>query len=107
MRTKKSVPARPKAESEFDTMVVMVLYIANGGPNSRQAVANLSAICQEHLQDKFRLEIVDVLQYPQRALTDGILVTPSLSKLSPAPAATVVGNLSDRGIVLRTLGIKT
>jgi circadian clock protein KaiB len=87
------------------TAVVMVLYITDSGPNSLRAVANLEAICKEHLQDNFRLEIIDVLEYPLRALADGIVVTPSLAKLSPLPTATVVGNLSDRSGVLRALGI--
>jgi circadian clock protein KaiB len=87
------------------TAVVMVLYITDSGPNSVRAVANLDAICKEHLQDNFRLEIIDVLQHPLRALADGIVVTPSLAKLSPLPAATVVGNLSDKSGVLRALGI--
>ena len=87
------------------TAVVMVLYITDSGPNSVRAVANLEAICKEHLRDNFRLEIIDVLEYPLRALSDGIVVTPSLAKLFPLPAATVVGNLSDRSGVLRALGI--
>ncbi len=87
------------------TAVVMVLYITDSGPNSVRAVANLEAICKEHLQDNFRLEIIDVLQYPLRALADGIVVTPSLAKLFPLPTATVVGNLSDKSDVLRALGI--
>jgi circadian clock protein KaiB len=85
--------------------VVMVLYITDSGPNSVRAVANLDAICKEHLQENFRLEIIDVLEYPQRALADGVVVTPSLAKLSPLPAATIVGNLSDKSGVLRALGI--
>jgi hypothetical protein len=57
------------------------------------------------LQGNFRLEIIDVLKYPLRALADGVVVTPSLAKLSPLPAATVVGNLSDKTGLLRVLGI--
>ena len=87
------------------TVVVMRLYIANNAPNSIRAVANLAAICKEHLEDKFKLEIIDVLEYPLRALADGILVTPSLAKLSPSPAAKIVGNLSDKSSVLQALGI--
>jgi len=87
------------------TVVVMRLYIANNAPNSVRAVANLAAICKEHLEDKFKLEIIDVLEYPLRALADGILVTPSLAKLSPSPAAKIIGNLSDKESVLQALGI--
>jgi circadian clock protein KaiB len=103
MGRNKQKPETPDAATA--TAVVMVLYITDSGPNSVRAIANLEAICKEHLQDNFRLEIIDVLQYPLRALADGIVVTPSLAKLSPSPAATVVGNLSDKSGVLRALGI--
>ena len=104
MRHKKRAPR--ESGPAATTVVVMCLYIANSAPNSIQAVANLEAICKEHLKDKFKLEVVDVLEYPLRALADGILVTPSLAKLSPSPAARIIGNLSDKGSVLRALGIR-
>ena len=44
------------------TVVVMRLYISDNAPNSLQAVANLAAICKEHLADKFKLEVIDVLE---------------------------------------------
>ena len=81
-------------------------YVASSAPNSVKAIANLEAICKEHLGSGFKLEIIDVLEFPQRALADGILVTPSLTKLSPPPRAKIVGNLSDRSNVLHALGIK-
>jgi circadian clock protein KaiB len=96
---------RAASEPGAATAVVMVLYITDSGPNSVRAVANLEAICRDHLKDNFRLEIIDVLKYPLRALADGVVVTPSLAKLFPLPVATVVGNLSDRSGVLRALGV--
>jgi circadian clock protein KaiB len=104
MARKKTNRAAPDAAAA--TVVVMVLYITESGPNSVRAIANLEAICEEHLKDNFRLEIVDVLEYPRRALADGIVVTPSLAKVSPLPTATVVGNLSDKSELLRALGIR-
>lgn len=103
MARKKPAPKTPVLAAA--TAVVMVLYITEDGPNSLLAVANLEAICKEHMQGKFKLEIIDVLQYPARALADGIIVTPSLTKLSPSPVAKIVGNLSDRISVLQALGI--
>ena len=41
---------------------------------------------------------------PLRALVEGILVTPTLVRLSP-PVRHIVGDLSDRAIVLRALGL--
>jgi circadian clock protein KaiB len=102
MRRKRRSTPDPAAT----TVIVMRLYIANNAPNSIQAVSNLEAICREHLKDAFKLEVIDVLEYPQRALADGVLVTPSLTRVSPSPVTRVVGNLSDKGRVLRALGIR-
>lgn len=88
------------------TVVVLRLYIAGSAPNSLQAIANLEAICQQYLKDSYKLQIVDVFEHPLRALADGVLVTPSLAKVSPRPGATIVGNLSDRRNVLLALGLK-
>ena len=104
MRRKKT-PDKSLA-SAVTIPVVMRLYVVNSAPNSLLAIANLAVICKEFLQDNFKLEIVDVLAEPLRALADGILVTPSLAKLSPAPAANIVGNLSDKSSVMRALGIR-
>jgi len=103
MARKNAAPAGPADATA--TAVTLVLYVANGGPNSVQAVANLEAICDTHLKGNFHLEIIDILEYPTRALADGIVVTPSLTKMSPSPTARVVGNLSDTGSVLRALGL--
>lgn len=90
---------------ELTSILSMRLYIAGSAPNSRQAIANLEAICREHLQGFYKLEIVDILEQPLRALAEGVLVTPSLNKLSPGPEVNLVGNLSDKDKVLSALGI--
>ncbi len=100
-------PRKGKATpAQYSTVVVLRLYVVGGAPNSIQAIANLEAICAEYLVDGHRLEVVDVLDNPRRAMAEGVLVTPSLAKLSPLPAAQVVGNLSDKKRVLLALGLK-
>jgi circadian clock protein KaiB len=91
--------------AQVTTVVVLRLYIAGGAPNSVQAIANLEAICREYLKDGYKLEVVDILEHPGRAMAEGVLVTPSLAKLSPRPTANVVGNLSDKTKVLLALGL--
>ena len=81
------------------------LYVADETPNSNRSRANLQSIGKEHLQDRYRTEVVDILQYPLRALSDGILVTPTLVRLSPLPVRTIVGDLSDVTAVLLALGL--
>ncbi len=85
---------------------MMRLFVAGQAPNSVQAIDNLKAICRQYLDHNYSLEIVDTLQDPFRALTDDVLITPTLVKLSPKPATKVAGNLSQRSAVLLALGIK-
>jgi circadian clock protein KaiB len=79
------------------------LYIAGNAPNSLLAIANTKAICDEHFRSEHEIEIVDLIEHPQRALADGIIVTPTLLKLSPPPVQRVIGNLSDTNQLLRAL----
>jgi circadian clock protein KaiB len=87
-----------------ETHLHLRLYIAGDAPNSLQARANLEAVCREYLPKEAKIEIVDILQHPERALADGVLLTPMLVKLAPAPTRRVIGNLSQRQAVLNALG---
>ena len=82
------------------------LYVAGDGPNSAQAIANLNALCRELLAERHEIEVVDVLRDPQRALADGVLLTPMLLKLSPAPIRKIIGNLNQRNPILQALGVR-
>ena len=81
------------------------IYHAAGAPNSVQALANLYAICRKHFPESYRIEVIDVLQEPLRALAEAIFVTPTVVKLSPAPEQQIIGNLSEEQEVLRALGL--
>jgi len=94
------------AEPPITTVVTMCLYVAGKAPNSIKAIANLETICRRYLKSGYKLEIVDVCEHPRRALSDGVMVTPSLSKMAPGPSASVIGNLSDTSSVLAALGLQ-
>jgi len=81
------------------------LYVADETPNSARAVANLQSVGNEYLQERYTLEVVDILQEPLRALTEGVLVTPTLVRLSPLPVRTIVGDLSELTAALLALGL--
>lgn len=83
------------------------LYVAGAGPNSALALENLNALCRDHLPERHEIEIVDVLRDPARALADGVILTPLLMKLSPAPILNIIGNLSQSKSVLLALKLST
>jgi circadian clock protein KaiB len=84
---------------------VFRLYLAGGAPNSVRAFANLYAICRKHFPESHRIEVIDVLKEPLRALAEAILVTPTVVKLSPLPEQQIIGDLSEEEEVLRALGL--
>jgi circadian clock protein KaiB len=84
--------------------VKLRLYVTGSAPNSIAALANMKAV-RAALDEDHELEIVDVLERPERALADDVLVTPTLLKLAPRPSCRIVGNLSNIHQVLSSLGI--
>jgi PAS domain S-box-containing protein len=85
--------------------LVLRLYVADLAPNSTRAHANLLALLDRAGTADYDLEVVDCFREPQRALGDGVLVTPTLAKIWPAPSETVIGTLSDARQVALTLGL--
>jgi len=81
--------------------------VAGDAQNSVQAVANLAAFCRAYLADRHEIEVVNVFQAPERALADGIFMTPALIKLAPPPIRRVVGTLSQTQPLLDALGLDT
>lgn len=87
------------------TLFKFRLYLSGNTPNSAEARANLGAMCRQHLQGRYKIEIVDVARHPNRALTEGIYMTPSLLKLEPSPVRMIVGTLSHPDLLLKALGL--
>lgn len=71
------------------------LYIAGQTARSLAALANLKKICDEHLEGRFRIEVIDLLERPQLAQGDQILALPTLVRKLPEPIRKLVGDLSD------------
>jgi len=59
----------------------------------------------EAFSESHRIEVIDVLKEPLRALAEAILVTPTLVKLSPLPEQQIIGDLSEEEEVFRALGL--
>ncbi len=104
---------RPSTAS-FETAVeranqeqyVLRLYIAGTTPASSRSVENLRAICEEHLQGRYELVVIDVFQQPELAKDQQIIAVPTLIKQLPAPLRRLVGDLSNEHRVLVGLNLK-
>ena len=81
------------------------LYVTGETPNSVIAIKNLKRIAADRLDQKYEIEIIDVIKHPQLAENDRILATPTLIKLLPPPLRRVIGDLSDVDNVLLGLDV--
>ena len=82
------------------------LYVAGQTPKSLTAFANLKKICEEHLEGKYRIEVVDLLKNPQLARGDQILAIPTLVRKLPQPIKKMLGDLSNTERVLVGLDLR-
>lgn len=71
------------------------LYTAGQSPKSVAAFRNLKRLCEEHLSDRYTIEVVDLMQNPRLAQEDQIVAIPTLVRRLPAPLRKIIGDLSD------------
>ena len=81
------------------------LYIAGKTPKSVSALNNLKRYCEEHLEGKYKIEVIDLLLHPQLAEGDQIFAVPTLVRKVPVPIRKIIGDLSNEEKVLVGLNI--
>lgn len=98
MSEEKIIPEGPAVEEgEFWDLR---LYVAGQTPKSVAALANLKKFCEDHLQGRYRIEVVDLVKNPHLARTDQILAIPTLVRRLPEPMRKIIGDLSNSERVL-------
>jgi circadian clock protein KaiB len=85
---------------------VLKLYITGATPRSIRAIMNIRKICEEHLEGRFELEIVDIFQQPVLAKGEQIIAAPTLIKKLPLPLRRFIGDMSDTERILIGLDLR-
>jgi circadian clock protein KaiB len=94
------------AQQEGEGCWQLRLYVAGQTQKSLAAIANLHKICDEHLQARYRIEVIDLAKQPQLAAGDQILAVPTLVRNLPPPLRKIIGDLSNTERVLVGLDIR-
>ena len=92
----------PEAETQWD----LRLYVAGQSPKSLAAFMNLKKFCETHLAGQYRIEIVDLIEDPERAQNDQIVAIPTLVRKLPEPIRKIIGDLSNTDRVLVGLDLR-
>jgi circadian clock protein KaiB len=72
------------------------LFVSGHSLHSIRAIRNIKALCDEKLNGRYDLEVIDIYRHPERLKADQVLTTPTLVKKLPLPIRQIIGDLSDR-----------
>jgi circadian clock protein KaiB len=74
---------------------VLRLYVSGSTLKSALAVENIKRMCEQHLKNRYDLEVIDIYQQPNLARDEQIVAVPTLIKLLPHPLRRLIGDLSN------------
>ena len=84
-----------------------VLYLAGAKTKlSKRAITNLYEICEELLNGRYTIQIIDIEDHPEIGSEKNIIASPTLIRELPEPLKRVIGDLSEREKALAALEIK-
>lgn len=84
---------------------VLKLYVTGDTSRAERAIANLRSICDKELHGQYELIVVDVLENPQLAEQEKIMVTPTLIRELPPPRRRIIGDMTDTARVILGLNL--
>jgi circadian clock protein KaiB len=84
---------------------VLRLYVSGSTSKSAPAVENIKRICEQHLKNRYDLEVIDIYQQPNLAREEQIVAVPTLIKRFPPPLRRLIGDLSNPKKVLLGLDL--
>jgi circadian clock protein KaiB len=90
-----------KSEGDY----TLLLYISGATQRSKRAITNIKKICEEHINGRYNLKVVDIYQSPEQLAEYNIVAAPTLIKETPLPVRRLVGDLSDTARVLKGLAL--
>ena len=85
---------------------VLRLYVAGTTVRSAKAIRNIKKICEDHLQGRYDLQIVDVYQQPTLAKGEQIIAAPTLVKKLPLPLRRFIGDMANEERILVGLDLR-
>jgi len=106
MTKRQEVPVQNIPGGQPKPDFILRLFVTGASPNSTRAISNLKNICEEHLKDRYELEIIDVYQQPLVAEREQLIALPLLIKKAPGMERRLIGDMSNKEKGLKGLGLE-
>jgi circadian clock protein KaiB len=88
-----------------ETVYELTLFVSGASDLSARAIANVRHLCENYLNGRYHLLVIDLFDDPDAAISAGVLAAPTLVKRLPLPVRRLVGDLSKTERVLVALEI--
>ena len=86
---------------------ILQLYVNGSKPSSARAIKNTFKFCEDYLDEKYEVEIIDLHKHPLLTIDKNIVATPTLViKKLPDSLQKLIGDLSSIDHVLVGLNLK-
>lgn len=107
-RTRPSTEAKATEAAAADPAAshyVLRLYITGSTQHSTRAIINIRKLCEEHLEGRYDLEVMDIARHPELAGSEEIIAAPTLIKKSPLPLRRFIGDMAQTERILAGLDL--
>lgn len=110
MRKESGTDAKDRMEKTLarkkNKKLILRLFITGTTPASTAAILNLRKICDEYLDGRYELEVIDIYQHPTAARDEQIIAAPTLIRKLPLPIRKFIGDMADKERILAGLNLE-
>jgi circadian clock protein KaiB len=79
---------------------ILRLYVSGMTSKSTNAIENVTKICEESLEGRYELDVIDIRENPKIAKTENIVASPTLIKKLPPPLRGIIGDMLNKQQIL-------
>jgi circadian clock protein KaiB len=79
--------------------IELKLYIIEKSSTYFETVSKLYILLDSQLDNRYKLDIIDILKNPEMTVEDGILASPTLIRVKPHPTKRIVGRILAENLI--------
>lgn len=99
---KKEFEAAPSPPPRY----LLKLYVAGMNRRSAGAIRSIIEVCDEFLQGRYDLQVIDLYKQPTLAKGEQIVAAPTLIRKLPLPLRRLIGDMSNKDRILVGLDLR-
>jgi circadian clock protein KaiB len=105
-RNSTSIKTTKKIMKDLEHIWEFELYVAGQTPETITTLSNLKNMCEKHLNNCYKIKVIDLLKAPHLAKEMQMFAIPTTIKKIPKPPQRLIGDFSNSDDMIYKIGIK-